>query len=352
MPALSRYFIFLLLIFFTLASCRQHTAPVPVQRAFYYWKSDANYFDSSEVKAVHTLGVKTLFVKFFEVEYDAAMGAMPVAKTEIYPPNTYDSLWPRDINIIPVVFIQTEVLQKTPAGDIDSLAANILFLVRKRFARQFDHEKHGFNEIQVDCDWTASTKEAYFHLLTALKKQYGKKISCTLRLYPYKYPDKMGVPPVDRAMLMCYNLISPTGSNQDNSILSTGELKKYLGRKTVYPLPLDIALPVNSWVLCFHNKRLEGVIHEPDDISSFANPVNALWYQVKKDTLLGDVYLREGDEIKYEKITPAQLMEVTRLLSDKLTIRAGTTVSFFHLDKHILTQYSHETLDRIYNNFR
>ena len=89
---------------------------------------------------------------------------------------------------------------------------NVNDLAKKTFdfiAQINSKNKISCQEIQIDCDWTKSTKDKYFYLLKKIKELSKKEISCTLRLYPYKYPEIMGVPPVDKAMLMCYNLIKP-----------------------------------------------------------------------------------------------------------------------------------------------
>lgn len=110
-----------------------------------------------------------------------------------------------------------------------------------------------FGEIQIDCDWTLKTKVNYFAFLNALKKISHKTISCTLRLYPFKYPEIMGTPPVDKATLMCYNLTKPLESENKNSILDNNELRSYLKNTEKYPIHLDIALPLFS--MMYQNGR-------------------------------------------------------------------------------------------------
>ena len=59
-------------------------------------------------------------------------------------------------------------------------------------------------EIQIDCDWTASTQEAYFEFLHYLKEKAKDKqiqLSATIRLHQLS----MTPPPVDRGILMMYN---------------------------------------------------------------------------------------------------------------------------------------------------
>ena len=343
--------LFLCLVSFAFVSCRDKGGTAVIERGIYYWKSSEDSFDSTEINAVKTLEVKKMYVKYFEVEYDNVFGARPTSKSPINFRYADNAAILQAIEIIPVVFIKNEVLKNTAPADIDSLAGNILFLADKRYKEQMLYNE-GFAELQIDCDWTASTKDKYFALLKYLKKASGKTISCTLRMYPYKYPELMGVPPVDKVTLMCYNLNNPLEHENKNSILDVAELKKYLDTKKQYPLHLDIVLPINSWMLCFKNNQFAGVLHNREIINNIAIPVKPLWYVVTRDTLVDDMFIRQGDMIKYEEAKEEELQAVARLLKSKLNLEKKTTISFFHLDKTSLNKYSHETLGGLYNSFK
>jgi len=342
--------IFLFLFLFSIAFISCKKGDKNLQRSFYYWKSNEPSFDSTELKAIKHLNVKKLYVKFFEIENNRRYGVQPVSKTFInFNYSSNDSV-KYFTEIVPVIFIKNEVLKNISKAGLDSLSDNILFLLTKKYKEQVDHEK-SYQELQIDCDWTASTKDNYFFLLKALKKQTKKLISCTLRLYPYKYPNLMGVPPVDRATLMCYNLNNPLENENKNSILEVSELKKYLTRETAYPLKLDFGLPINSWILCFQNNRFTGILHNQNGLTQIAVPEKALWFRVVRDTVINDIFLREGDKIKYEEVSEQQLKEAVKLLKKEVGIAGGATISFFHLDKNSLNRYSNETLDYLYNSF-
>jgi hypothetical protein len=350
MTAHSRSATLILFVIFSviLFSCKHKAADV--ERGFYYWKSDEYTFDNKEVDAIKILAVKKLYVRFFEVEYSKVFGVRPVSKALINFDSRLNGGTTPNVNIVPVVFIKNDVFINAKQEDLDSLANNILFLLRKRYREHADHDSN-FSEIQIDCDWTASTKEKYFLLLKFLKNISGKMISCTLRMYPYKYPDLMGVPPVDKATLMCYNLNNPLENENKNSILDIDEIKKYLATKKQYPLHLDIVLPLNSWMLCFQNNQFAGILRNQDNISEIADLIKPLWYRVKKDTILSNIFLRVGDKIKYEDVSNEQLEKVARILKAQLKLKGTTTISFFHLDKTSLKKYSNATLDYLYNSF-
>lgn len=340
---------FLIIITLAFLSCKHK--PVTIQRGFYYWKSDESTFEAKEINSIKNLRIQKLYVKFFEVEFSNIFGVRPVAKTSINFNYGFNNDVARMANIVPVVFIKNEVLMNTSKNGVDSLADNIKFLVSKKYKELVSFDKT-FTELQIDCDWTATTKEKYFMLLKSLKAISGKTISCTLRMYPYKYPDIMGVPPVDKVTLMVYNLNNPLENENKNSILDVDELKKYLVTKKEYPLHIDIVLPLNSWMLCFQNNQFAGILHNVDDIKEIATPIKPLWYSVTKDTVIGDIFLRTGDKIKYEDAGKEELRDVIELLKHHISFSATTTVSFFHLDANALKKYDDETLDYLYNNFK
>ena len=347
-PLRSKTLLLLSLLFpVVFAACKQ--SDKNIQRGFYYWKSNESYFDSTEIQALEKLKVNNLYVKFFEVENSEIYGVQPVSKTSINFVYIHDVR--TKVFIIPVIFIKNEVLKNISRPALDSLADNILFLLSQKYKDKVGYDQI-FEELQIDCDWTAATRDNYFMLLKLLKKQSGKIISCTLRLYPYKYSDIMGVPPVDKATLMCYNLNNPLENENKNSILDVSELKKYLDRKTDYPLKLDFVLPINSWALCFQNNRFAGILRNLDNIKTFAVAEKPLWFRVVRDTIIDDIFLREGDKIKYEEATEKELKELAQLLKTSIGTSDGTTISFFHLDKNSLNRYSNETLDNLYNSFQ
>lgn len=346
---------FSLLLF---AQCEKGRRPAAVVRAFYYWKvadwSGINY-ESSQV--LSRLKAGKLYVKMFEVEPSSYMGPIPAAKTMLsslpYLPDSASYTQ----EVVPVVFIRDEALAGLSQQGVDSLADNINFLTGKYLDRMQSggyvvHQRYLYRELQLDCDWTEKNKTIYFSLLRALKAKSGKRISCTLRLYPFKYRERMGIPPVDRAMLMCYNLLNPVANVDKNTILSTKELEAYLGRKSNYPLPLDIALPAWSQAQLYRYDHFVQTVHVDDaTYASVLKRVKPYWYEVLHDTSIGDAYVRAGDLIKYESVSPAELLKTVELLRAHIALPDTVTVAYFHLDESLLNRYTYETLDSVYRAF-
>lgn len=334
--------LFFLLLLFCL-SCQNE--PLEIQPAFYYWKNLPKALSDAEKEALQEHQTQRFYLRFFELKSHPKFQAVPVNKISLEA-NSLSA----NQEIIPTIFIRNEVFKTIKKDFIDSLAQKTLGLIEKYHGERFSASK--FEEIQMDCDWTESTKEAYFQFLKNIKEQSDKKISVTLRLYPYKYKDNMGVPPADRAMLMCYNLLSPLKAKDKNSILDLETLKAYLHPQQDYPLPLDIALPIFSWMQFYHYGQFEGLIYPKNDkIKDILIAERPLWYKVKLDTSLGEHYLREGDEMKYEDLPYDQLEAAIELIKKYVSLEGKTTIALFHLDDKNLNYYAKANLSDLYNLF-
>lgn len=337
--------IFLLLAFSAVFFSCSHKAE-HVEKAFYYWKSNEWELTKGEDSVIKAINPEKLYVKFFEVSHDEMMDNIPIAKSQLSNYNL-ESL---NGTIIPTVYLANDVFLKSSERELDSLVNNVDFLISKYCLERFDIIKP--KEIQMDCDWTPKSRDKYFYFLQKLKVKAKTQVSCTLRLYPYKYPDKMGVPPVDKVMLMCYNLVNPLESENANSILDTDELSKYLDRKRDYPLHVDVALPIFSWMQIYQNKRFRGLLYPGNNsVKKILKQVKPLWYEVTKDTLVDNHYLRQGDLVKYEEITPEKINTAIKIIKENVVLDKTITVALYHLDEKELNNFPYETLTGFYTSF-
>lgn len=336
------------LLSFLFFSCQKENKIENVERAFYYWKSDnsVNYKVESKLKVN---AVNKVYVKFFEVDYSDAMGNYPYDKLYTYGSFFENS---QNLSVVPTVFIKNEIFKYNSEKDLDVLADNIVFLISKRCGEKFEKVKIE-DEIQVDCDWTKSTKEKYFYLLKKIKELSKKQISCTLRLYPFKYQDIMGIPPVDKAMLMCYNLVKPLTNNNKNSILDINELKSYLNERRSYPIHLDVALPVFSWSQLYQNNHFQKLINlSSTELKSFTKEIRPMWYEVTKDTSISwNDYYRIGDQIKCEEVTTTTINEAIAIIKNNVVLNNNTTIALFDLDESTFIQYTDEEISSFYSSF-
>ena len=333
------------LLSFLFFSCQKGNKIEQVDKAFYYWKS--NNWNTSQVEdsIVIKQGVKKLYVKFFEVDHSDAMGNFPISKTQLYS-YRQDSL-----NVVPTVYIKNSVFLKSTKGSLDTLADNVNFLIEKYAKEKFRNQTPPF-EYQMDCDWTMKSKDNYFYFLKKLKEISKKEISCTLRLYPYKYPDKMGIPPVDKVTLMCYNLLNPLQNHSKNSILDLDELESYLDVENSYPKHIDVALPVYSWMQVYKNEQFSNVIYTDNKkVKTILKKEKTFWYSVTKDTVINETYLRIGDKVKFEETEANKIKQTIQLLKKYVKFDKKTTVSLFHLDEQQLSNFSHEELSSFYSDF-
>lgn len=336
----------LFLSLFLLAGCSE--PEIKINRAFYFWENNTHSLNVIEESTLEQLEIEKLYVKVFEVEQINGIPT-PIAKSSLklnLPQNKILK------ELIPCIYIQDEVFTESTKEEINELTENIAFLAKKYIIENIGmgNNRFSYNEIQIDCDWTESSREMYFYFLEQIKKESKKEISCTLRLYPYKFHEKMGIPPCDKVMLMCYNLLNPLNNESKNSILDIDEMSKYLDTDVDYPLHIDIALPIYSWMLCYENKRFRGVIHGVDnEILSHMSSEDGLWHTMRKDTVVRNVYMRMGDRVKVERVTKTQLDSAIDLIRNSGVLNGETTLSLFHLESEELNYYGHETLDSIYS---
>lgn len=323
-------------------------------RGFYYWKSNF-LVTESEKKSMADLQVKKLYVKFFDVNWNnLAEKPEPAAKIRF---DSSSRQWLRQsgIELVPVVFITNETLDKIQTETVNALGDRIAYLLKGLLDDNLFVQ--GIREIQFDCDWTAGTKEKYFELIKYLKLLplfSNKQLSATVRLYQSKYTGKAGIPPVDRGLLMCYNMGNLKDPKTGNSILDAAELKKYIDNLNAYPLPMDIALPLFEWKVLFRRDQFAGLISNlPDaalsDTTLFKNYTNR--FESRADTTLFGYALKKGDVLRIEKSNYDEIMKTAAALTSQL-VTPEFTISLYHLDSLTLSKYKKDELETIYNSLR
>jgi hypothetical protein len=317
-----------------------------VEPAFYHWKTRFSPTET-ETAGLKQLGVERLYIKYFDVDWpDEATQAQPQARV--------DFAQIPDAAITPTVFITNRAVQKTGEANCPKLADKIFDLIMRLHPAQSPRPR----EVQIDCDWTASTRAAYFALLTRLHTRLDSlaiPLSATIRLHQLKYPKQTGVPPVDRGMLMFYNMGDLDNPAESNSILDLAEGKRYLGNLDQYALPLDVALPIFAWGVLIRREKPIKLLNN----LRLASTVDMPWMtqlgdnRVRVDTshYFWGHYLYAGDEIRLESVAPGDLMASAQTLADGLPA-ASRSISLYHLDSLTLTEYDLQTLDSVFGVFR
>lgn len=344
MTVLKRFALLLLLTTaLGLVSCRKSRV---VNTSFYYWKT---VYDSNTVEDnyFNALRCKKLYVRIMDID-GGDNGAMPVS------PAIFKAKIPHSVQLIPVVFIVNDVLKNQTEARLNDLAGKIVHYVNGRIRPS---GKETYNELQIDCDWTRSTRDNYFYLLkrigqnAALKR---KNLSATLRLHQLKNQKSSGIPPVNRVMLMCYNMGNLRKYGQQNSILEQSELEKYVGNNLAdYPMPVDVGLPVFSWAVVFRQRQYAGIAKrlqaENFDNRSIFKPNGSNLYTLTTD--LPRYGLKRGDEIRHEQLSAGQLQAAAKYIQKHIS--ADTiNVIYFHLDDTTLKHYTYEDLEKTTAVFR
>jgi hypothetical protein len=169
-----------------------------------------------------------------------------------------------------------------------------------------------------------------------------------------KYANKTGIPPVDKGLLMCYNMGNLKNPVTDNSILEAAELKKYINSLSAYPLPMDIALPLFEWKVLFRNNNYTGLIQNlPDDSlknnSSVKQSGNR--YSFTQDTNVAGYSFLANDILRDEKSNYDEVLAAAKEIAVHLK-NTRPRVVFYHLDSVILKKYTSHELQNVFNCFR
>ena len=345
------------LLFLTFSCVQQ---PREVTASFYHWKS---HFDLTEVEKnyCHHLNVHKLYVRLFDVDWDEATH-FPT------PVGAIDTFSKTGFEIIPTVFITNKTFLQLPDNQIDTLVQLVLNKINAYFIQSASLEKgKAFNEIQIDCDWTGTTRDRFFAFLKKLKILSNKKISATIRLHQVKFKDKTGVPPVDAGVLMVYNMGNLEDTSTKNSILDVSILKTYITNLKKYPIKLDIALPIFSWGVVTRDGEVVKLINNLDDKQILATPLRKEssgqyelifkklsnnHFEILKNTYLKGYYLYKDDQIRIENTADnLGILEQSADLISKNLDNPQLTVIFYHLDSLTLQRFRYEDLDNILHRF-
>ncbi len=250
---MKRKFYLLLPLFLLLVSCQGKKAD-RTMRSVYYWSTTWD-MDSSKTAFIHQHHIQRIYLRYFDVVKEESGEVKPNATLQWATPME------KGTEIVPVVFIVNDCMRGlSPKGSKD-FAGRIL----KRIVQMSEaNDIQGVKEIQMDCDWTASTQAAYFSFLQTLKEEARKQklvLSATIRLHQLS----MTPPPVDRGVLMMYNTGDAKRLECRKPILDMKDAAPYIQHLGSYPLPLAAAYPLFSWRILFRDGKFVGIMHADED---------------------------------------------------------------------------------------
>ena len=284
------------------------------QNSMYYWKTTFE-LDSTERAFLEEHNIKRLYVRMFDValEPDYLNGSpeiVPIATTK------FVSEIPAGVEIVPVAYITIDALRAMHGQESEYAT-----LIVERLLAMASFNKCGdIREIQLDSDWTESTRNSYHSLCELVKSElsaHNIMLSLTIRLHQMRETP----PPADRGVLMLYNTGALKDPNTHNSILSIEDVKPYLS-EIEYPLPLDYAYPVYGWGVKFSDNKFVSIVTTED------------------------VQIKENEHIRYERPQVSEIVEVKELVEKSF----GKPVSgniLYHLDSKQLKNYTSDEIDKI-----
>lgn len=344
----SRLFLLLFLYILLLTGCKNNT-----EVAFYHWKTAFNP-SNEEINILNQLKTKQIYTKFFDVSWDEETKSTKPQAEVIF---SKTNLSYKNFEIVPTVFITNKSILNTTDDKINLLSERIF----NRIMLIATTNQLKIMEIQLDCDWSARSERKYFQLISIIKTLAKTKnilVSCTIRLHQYKYQPKVGIPPADKGVLMCYNIGELKGDTLKpnyNSILDINIAKSYLKDTKKYPLPLDFALPIYSWAVILRDEQVINLINDLHLKDLLQNPQKYIKltdnsFKVLVSHYLEGTYLYQNDIIRVEESTPRQLKQAILLLNDSKN-SSNSKILFYHLSKTNLQQFNYETIKNIAQGF-
>jgi hypothetical protein len=319
-------------------SCQQKEKPTI---SFYYWKTIFR-LSPKEKNTLNTNQVKRLYIRYFDIDLNSetqkAYPKSPIRFEEITS----------NFEVIPVIYIKNKVMLNPKL--------NVLDLAKKTndFIQQINAKNNiSVHEIQIDCDWTLTSKDNYLRFIEAFRKVSDKKLSATIRLHQIKYFEKTKIPNVDRGVLMYYNMgkIAPDSLN---SIYDRNIANRYLSSLKNYPLPINIALPIYSWGIHIRDGKIIG-LRNKIDINNLKNNSSFVltkdnWFTIVHSNFRDGTYYKENDLLKIETITSSNLLEMATDLEEN-TVQNPKEIIFYDLDEFNIKNYDTALFEKIIDCF-
>jgi len=337
----SHQFLVFSILLSLLPSCKKQTY---VTTAFYYWKSTF-HLEALQAKTLSKVAENKLYLRFFDIAWNE--------QTKKTYPNAVihfrQSI--NNLNITPVIYLTNKALDSTNMSGIDSLAINCNKLIELIASSQ----KIRYKSVQFDCDWTVGTKEKYFNFLRKFRTISHDSLEATIRLHQVKYKNLTGIPPVDKGILMFYNMGKPnTSISPGNSIYNENDAAKYVDYIQSYPLNLDVALPLFSWALQIRDSHIIQVYEKIKKKQLNNNKFfikNGDNYTAKKGFFLNGIYIKENDIFKLEETDINSLQKAAKQLAKNLSQQNDRTVIYYELANLDPAEFNDEQLRKVSTDF-
>lgn len=283
--------------------------------SIYYWKTVFE-LDSAELSFLQKHDIDRIYLRMFDVatEPDFLNGTsqiVPIATTKFVSPI------PNNIEIVPVAYITIDALRAMAGREVEYAS----LIVERLLVMSSYNECGDIKEIQLDCDWTSTTKDSYSKLCKVVKDSLSTKgvdLNITVRLHQLQETP----PPADKGVLMIYNTGALKNPETSNSILHIDDVKPYI-KRTQYAIPLDYAFPVFGWGVKFENNKFVSIVsYDCQEIS-------------------------DNENIRYERPAAGDILEVKALVEENLG-KPATGNILYHLDYSQLKHYADNEISQIF----
>ena len=298
-------------------SCAENNEPIKLSdhNSIYYWKTTFK-IDSADQKFLDRHKIDRIYLRMFDIvsEYyrTDSIKSVPHATT------IFNSPIPENIEIVPVTYITVEGLRNMHGYETEYAK-----LITSRIKAICNHNNCGkIKELQLDCDWTSTTKEIYESLCQHIQESLSKDsiaLSITVRLHQLNETP----PPCDKGVLMLYNTGALKNFNTQNSILDIDNVEPYVKKYNgTYPIPLDFAYPTFGWGVKFANGEFQGIVSENATTEA------------------------DNEKIRRERPKFKEIIKVKRLV-EKHIGKPATANILYHLDQPQLENYTENEINKI-----
>ena len=342
-PFLHRLFLACLLLVSALSSCKRESK---ADAAFYYWKQTLT-LNKTQHQVLDEVAAGKLYLRFFDIKWDAYAGkAHPEAIISFKEPV-------KTTKLTPVVFITNQTFEKLSMAGVDSLAMQSNTLLQHLAQAQ----KISYQSVQFDCDWSLGTKDKYFQFLKSFKAISKKQLEATIRLHQVKYQVRTGLPPVDRGILMFYNMGKLSAKPEDpNSIYNPKDAATYISYLPKYGLPLDIALPLFSWSIHIRNGEIIQVYgkigkKELSNTENFQPTAHKNVYKALRSFFTGGIYVKTDDLFKLEETDKALLEQAAIQLAEHLNKKEHKTIIYYEIGNLNISTFKTKDFEEISAHF-
>ena len=311
----------------------------------YYWRT-VFQLDSTERQFLQSHNVERLYIRLFDVVENTLLGDDKLRVERVVPNATISFKDSVPVShVVPTVYITTDALRRMN-GTQQVWAARILTRVMNMCSY---NGITGVEDLQLDCDWTESTRERFFSLCSDMKAAMADRddtremtLSSTIRLHQLS----QSPPPVDYGVLMLYNTGSFLNPDTKNSLLSYDDVAPYLGKLQHYPLHLDFAYPIYRWGLVYRNDQFEGLLRDTDLSSLQTEELSDGRYRVLQDGYIGGKKVMQDDVIRIENSDYNTVMKVKHAIERQVDGDHATIL--YHLSTDNITRYKEEEINEMY----